>query len=149
MVKAEQVKPILEKWQGILRLKDWDINIEIVKQPWRKSGDIKIHTDTKMAVLMINEKPTCYNIEEVVVHELLHLKLYDLDQLTEELIIKLFGDDPNDPKVDFAYTRFFGILEPTVQDLTKAFLDLSGNKQGLSFGYLEKMVAAELEKNRK
>ena len=41
----------------------------------------------KKAILLLNgANPKQENLEEVIVHELLHLKLYPLDQVTESLI---------------------------------------------------------------
>ena len=41
-VNKEEIEEYLNRWQDILRLRDWDIVIKIVKTRWRKSGDIKI-----------------------------------------------------------------------------------------------------------
>ncbi len=40
-ITEEQIEHLLNKWQEIIRLKDWDIKPVLVKQNWRKSGDIK------------------------------------------------------------------------------------------------------------
>jgi hypothetical protein len=80
-VTRAKIEPLLEKWQGILRLRDWDIDLRMVRAGWRKSGDIKIDLEDRKAVLLINSKPKSDNLEELVVHELLHLKLYRLDQM--------------------------------------------------------------------
>lgn len=44
------------------------------------------------------------NMEEIIVHELMHLKLYPLDQVTESLILSGFEDGSREQ--DFAYRRF-------------------------------------------
>lgn len=72
----QQLAGLLAKWQDILRLKDWDIRIQPVHRGWRKSGDIKIDSDDRKAILLVNERPKSDNLEELVVHELLHLKLW-------------------------------------------------------------------------
>lgn len=144
----EPAANLVSKWQPILRLKDWDIRIKIVTSPWRKSGDIKIDADNKMAVLMLNEKPYSTNLEEVVVHELIHLKLWDLDQMIEELINVLFGEDEANPRRAFVYTQFMKLIEVTTEDLTKGFLAVAGCKEPLSFGRIEREVMKELEKGQ-
>lgn len=81
-LKKDLVEQYLNKWQDILRIRDWDIKIELVDKEWRKSGDIKIDRDVKQAVLMINNfnrKHT--NLEALVIHELIHLKLWGMDQM--------------------------------------------------------------------
>jgi hypothetical protein len=32
---------LLEKWQHTVRLRDWDIKLQLIATPWRKTGDIK------------------------------------------------------------------------------------------------------------
>ena len=86
-LKKDLVEQYLNKWQDILRIRDWDIKIELVDKEWRKSGDIKIDRDVKQAVLMINNfnrKHT--NLEALVIHELIHLKLWGMDQMIESLV---------------------------------------------------------------
>ena len=141
-----QIDNYLKKWQDILRLKDWNIKYKLVDTEWRKTGDIKIDMDDRKAILMINNfNPKQTNLEEIVIHELLHLKLWGMDQMIEQLIYSVFGKDENDPKFDFAYTQFMNILEPTVEDLANSFLYLGGEDKEISFGRLEKQVNKELQ----
>lgn len=115
---------LLEKWQKILRLNDWDIDIVNVEKPWRKSGDVKIDWDNHMAALMLHDSVPEEHIEEVVVHELLHLKLNGMDQMIEYAIDLIYGTEKNvmDPKREFATGAFMIELESTVEDLTKSLL---------------------------
>ena len=106
-VNRNKLEELLIKWQDILRLRDWDIKIQIVETEWRKSGDIKIDMDDKKAVMLINNNPKSTNLEELVVHELLHLKLWGMDQMIENSINTIFGIDDNDPKRNFAMNQFF------------------------------------------
>ncbi|WP_019230095.1 hypothetical protein [Sedimentibacter sp. B4] len=138
----------LRKWQDILRLRDWDIRYEIVATEWRKTGDIKIDMSDRKAILMINNyNPKQTNLEAVVIHELLHLKLWGMDQLIEQLIYSVFGQDENDSKFDFAYNQFMNTLESTVEDLSKGFLILGGENKDISFGRVEQLVREELHGN--
>ncbi|WP_051540085.1 hypothetical protein [Clostridium ihumii] len=141
------VKDYLIKWQDILRLKDWDIKYELVDVEWRKSGDIKIDMTDRKAILLINTfNPKQTNLEALVIHELLHLKLWGMDQMLEGLLYSVFGEDDSDPKFNFAYTEFMHILEPTVEDLTKSFLTLGGENKEISFGRVQKLVDEELNR---
>ena len=124
-----------DRWIGKLRLTPgWDVRLEYVDDPaWRKTGDIKIDCDDRKAVLLLNRaNPKQEHLEEVIVHELLHLKLYPLDQVTENLITAQFPEEG--PAREFAYSEFFTALEQTVEELTKCFLFAFGEDRELSFG---------------
>ncbi|EOU2057427.1 hypothetical protein C4D44_14560 [Clostridium perfringens] len=137
----------LRKWQERLRLKDWDIKLQLINQEWNKTGDIKIDMTDKKAIVMINNyNPKENNLEPVIIHELLHLKLWGMDQMIEQLMYLVFGKDENDPKFDFAYTQFMNILESTVEDLSKSFLTLDGEDKKISFERVQKQVDDELKK---
>jgi hypothetical protein len=145
-VDRREVEKHLKKWQDILRLRDWDIAVKMVGTKWRKSGDVKVDLDNKKAILLINENPrTCRNIEELVVHELLHLKLYGMDQMIDSLLSAVYGNKEDDAKREFAYTQFMVLLESTVEDLTKGYLTAIGSEEALSFDRIQKEVDKELE----
>ena len=136
----QQVQACFEKWCKKLRLvPDWDIRLEFVEDPnWRKTGDFKVDCDDKKAILLINGiNPKQEILEEVIVHELMHLKLYPLDQVTESLIISQFEEDT--PASRFAYTQFFTALEQTVEELAKCWLLEFGENKELSFGRCRQM----------
>ena len=89
MIDRNEVQRLFEKWIRKLRLvPDWDIILEWVEDPaWRKTGDFKVDCSDKKAIILLNGvNPKQENLEEVLVHELLHLKMYPLDQVTESLI---------------------------------------------------------------
>ncbi len=143
---TQTISALLEKWQHILRLRDWDIKLQVVTTPWRKTGDIKIDAHDKKAILLVNaDKLENENLEEVVIHELLHLSLWGLDQMLESLLTSVFGNNPDDPKYQFAYAQFMDRLEPTVEDLTKAFVALAAENKTLSFKRVEWLLEAELQ----
>lgn len=122
-------------WCGKLRLTPgWDVKLEWVDDPdWPKTGDFKIDCDDRKAILLLNAaSPKQENLEEVIVHELMHLKLYPLDQVTESLIVSQFKEDT--PARNFACRQFFESLEITVEELAKCFLLEFGENRELSFG---------------
>lgn len=126
---------LFDKWSKKLRVcPNWDIKLECVDDVnWRKTGDIKIDCDDKKAILLINiSNPKQENLEEVIVHELFHLKMYPLDQVTESLIVSNFKEGTS--SYDFAYNEFFVSLEQTVEELTKCFLLEFGDNRELSYG---------------
>ncbi|MBE5901115.1 MAG: hypothetical protein E7280_04320 [Lachnospiraceae bacterium] len=134
----EKLQELFEKYIKKLRITpDWDIKLEFVEdKTWRKTGDFKIDCTDKKAILLLNvENPKQVNMEEVIVHELMHIKMYPLDQVTESLITSNFEEDT--PAWNFAYNQFFSTLEQTVEELAKCFLLEFGENKELSFGRCE------------
>jgi hypothetical protein len=137
---------LLRKWQKNLRLQDWDIKLYPVEKEWRKTGDIKIDSDDRVAVLMINTyNPKQTNLEELIIHELLHLKLWGLDQMVDSMIRIVYDNAENDPKKDLVYTHFMTTLESTTNDLAKSFLEQGGEDKEISFGRLDKQIKDEMK----
>ena len=131
----EQLHHLFEKWIKKLRITPaWDVKLEFVEDPtWPKTGDFKLDCDDRKALLLLNiASPKQENLEEVIVHELLHIKMYPLDQVTESLITSTFEE--GSAAQDFAYTQFFTALEQTVEELTKCFLLEFGENKTLSYG---------------
>lgn len=135
---------ILARWQPVLRLADWDIDLRLLTTDWRKSGDVKVDLDDRKAVLLLNARQPAESLEEVVIHELVHLRLYALDQMLEQLLDATFGSDAADPRREFAQTQFMTLLESTTEDLAKALLAALGSDAPPSFRRLEREVAAEI-----
>ena len=134
-IDKEKLAGRFDYWCKKLRLTPgWDVKLEWVDDPgWRKTGDIKIDCTDHKAILMLNAaNPKQENLEEDIVHELMHLKLYPLDQVTESLIVSNFEEGT--PAWDFAYRQFFTSLEVTVEELAKCFLLEFGEDRALSFG---------------
>lgn len=134
-MEREALTVLFEKYVRKLRITPaWDVKLEFVEDPaWPKTGDFKIDCDDRKAILLINAAdPKQENLEEVIVHELMHIKMYPLDQVTESLIVNCFEE--GSPASDFAYQQFFTALEQTVEELTKCFLFEFGDNKELSFG---------------
>ena len=131
----EELTQIFGKWCKKLRLTPgWDLSLQFVEDPgWRKTGVFKIDCTDRKAILLLNSaNPKQENLEEVIVHELMHIKMYPLDQVTESLITSHFEEGT--PARRFAYTQFFTALEQTVEELSKCFLLEFGENRELSFG---------------
>ena len=134
-MEHEKLTELFEKYCRKLRITPaWEVKLELIDDPaWTKTGDFRIDCDDRKAVLMLNvNNPRQENPEEVIVHELMHIKMYPLDQVTESLIASQFEEGT--PACDFAYTQFFTALEQTVEELTKCFLLEFGEDKELSFG---------------
>ena len=135
----EELIFIFEKYCKKLRITPpWDIRLEFVEDTnWRKTGDFKIDCTDQKAILLLNiANPKQENMEEVIVHELMHIKMYPLDQMTESLITSNFEEGT--PGYNLAYTQFFSTLEQTVEELTKCFLFEFGDNKELSYGRCRK-----------
>lgn len=140
----DELQSYVGKWQDILRLRDWDIKLELVTKEWRKTGDVKIDLDDKKAIVLVNDcNPKKENMEALIIHELIYIKLYGMDQMIEELLHGVYGDDENDPKFSFAYTQFMLLLEETTEDLAKGFTSLGADDKSISFGRIQKQADAE------
>ena len=134
-MQKNEIQHLVDKYSAKLRITPiQDVKLELVEDPtWRKTGDIKIDCDDRKAILMLNAlNPKQENLEEVIVHELMHLKMYPLDQITESLITSTFEEGTT--AQNFAYQQFFATLEQTVEELTKCFLLEIGENRDLSFG---------------
>ena len=138
MDKAEIIA-LFEKYIRKLRITPaWDVRLEFVDDPtWQKTGDFKIDCDDRKAILMLNSiNPTQEIFEEVIVHELMHIKMYPLDQVTESLIANCFEEGT--AASNFAYPQFFNALEQTVEELSKCFLLEFGENKEFSYGRCRK-----------
>ena len=130
---------LFEKYIRKLRITPvWDVRLEFVEDAaWQKTGDFKIDCDDRKAILLLNVlNPKQENLEEVIVHELMHIKMYPLDQVTESLIMSCFEE--HSAASDFAYRQFFTALEQTVEEMTKCFLLEFGDNKELSYGRCSK-----------
>jgi len=135
----EAITALFDKYIRKLRITPaWDIKLEFVEDPaWPKTGDFKIDCDDRKAILLLNiANPTQENLEEVIVHELMHIKMYPLDQVTESLIMNCFED--GSAASGFAYQQFFTALEQTVEELAKCFLLEFGENKEFSYGRCNK-----------
>lgn len=136
----ETTQPIFEKWRSRLRLEEgWDVKLELVDDPgFAKTGDFKIDPTDRKAILLLNARnPRQENPEEVICHELMHLKLYPLDQLTETLIDSHY--QAGTPAYRAMYTQFMVALETTVEEMAKCWLSAFGEDKGLSYGRCREM----------
>lgn len=134
-MEKEKLNELFEKWCKKLRIVPaWDVKLEFVDDPeWRKTGDFKIDCDDRKAILLLNTgNPKQENLEEVIVHELMHLKMYPLDQVTESLIMNTFEE--GSAASNFAYQQFFCALDQTVEEMAKCFLLEFGENKNLSYG---------------
>ncbi len=134
-MEKTELTALFDKYIKKLRITPaWDVRLEFVEDPaWPKTGDFRIDCDDRKAILLLNTvNPKQENLEEVIVHELMHIKMYPLDQVTESLIANCFEEGSAAGR--FAYQQFFTTLEQTVEELTKCFLLEFGENKEFSYG---------------
>lgn len=113
-----QLNKILKIWQKKLRLENWQLSIEITyfkRKDYQQSGDIKVNVKNKKAVILLTNKPF-RNEEAVIVHELVHLLLWDYDHFCEKEFLKT-----ND-RLKGRHGKYMNKLEKTVDIFTKILL---------------------------
>ena len=138
-MNPNELTAIFEKYCKKLRITPaWDVELRLIDDAeWAKTGDFKIDCTDRKAILLLNSaNPRNESMEEVILHELMHLKMYPLDQVTESLIESHFEEGTS--ASDFAYRQFFTALEQTVEELTKCFLLEFGDNKELSYGRCDK-----------
>ena len=134
----DYLRGLFAKWIKILNIKgNWDIDLHLSKDPaFKKSGDIKIDPEDKKAIVYLNIlDPKDENLEETIVHELLHLKLYPLDQFSENMILANYKEGSK--AQNMLYYEFLQSLEVTVEELAKCLIKELGDSTSLSYGRLK------------
>lgn len=122
----EKLNNILRKWQKRLMLDDWNISIKIVdfkRTDYRQSGDFKADLKNKRAIIYLTHDPFLRNQktvgrqeEQTIIHELIHISLWDLDSFIEKIILK------NCKKYKGDHNLYLEKLEEIVDRFTLAFL---------------------------
>ena len=118
MERIELLQNYLKSWQKRLNLQKWNLSIKLVKfnrTDFNQSGDIKVDLKDKNATILIAKDKTGKD-NAVILHELIHLMLWEFDHFIEEKV-------PNNKK-----DEYFDLLEKTVADLTEAIVE-NGRKK--------------------
>ena len=111
----QELNAILNKWQKDLILDDWKLSLEIVnfkRKDFRQSGDIKVYPRKKSATVLLTDYPYL-DEEETIVHELMHLILWDFDIFCEKIVLE------NSDYLKGRHGRYMYKLEDVVERLTR------------------------------
>ena len=93
MSEGARAELLVAKWQKILRLQDWQVFVEVKRRRDMPEdykdcyGLCQPNISSKQAVITIrsefdhDDQPLPYDMEQVIVHELLHLYTADLSVL--------------------------------------------------------------------
>jgi hypothetical protein len=122
-LSQDELDILLKKWQEKLEMKDWDLSLKIVefrrKNGYRQSGDFIADPIKKTATILMTWDPWRGDEEYTLVHELLHVLIYDYDKYSESLILKTCNED------SFEYEEYMDKLEETAHHLTRIILGRS------------------------
>lgn len=110
----------LKLWEKKLDMKDWKFDLKIVDfqkdNGYRQSGHFIADLKKKTATILMTWDPWRGDEEYTLVHEMIHVLLYDFDKFSEKKIRSLSND--NKKIID----KYFEKLEQTAHQLTRSFL---------------------------
>lgn len=114
-------------------LDDWNIKLEFVEHDWKNTGNVKVDEEGKTAIVYLNIfNPKMENLEQVLIRELCHVKLWKLDTFCESLLDSTFKDK-NSKEYKFGYDMFMVALERTTEEFAKTYTKLLAKNKSLSF----------------
>ena len=118
-LSTSELETLLLKWKKKLLMNDWDIELNIVeflRTDFRQSGDFTANPDTKKAKILMTYDPWRGDEEYTLVHEMLHILIYDFDLFTEKLVFKNKESDQDD------HGEYLDKLEKMVHKITQIIL---------------------------
>jgi hypothetical protein len=125
-LSKKELDKILKKWQKKLDLDSWKMDIKIVdfkRKDYRQSGDFRANRNKKQASIFLtvdpflrNQRTIAKQEERTILHELIHIFLWEFDSFAEKTILK----DCEEYKSD--HLKYLEKLEKIVDSLTLAFL---------------------------
>jgi hypothetical protein len=122
-LSVEELQVLMDKWQKHLVMTDWKLGLKIVdfktENNYRKSGDFVATPEKKEATILMTWDPWRGDEEYTLVHEMLHILVYDYDQYSEEFVLKSCGKDSTPHGI------YMDKLETTVHHLTRIILGRS------------------------
>lgn len=107
MTRQQNLNEYLRYWRIFFNLQSWDLKIKLVdfhRLDYPQSGDIKVDLNKKSATILITKKNTGKD-NSIILHELIHLTLWEYDHFCEQFIPKNKRED------------YFTLLEKTVANL--------------------------------
>ena len=130
MWDKKEINQYFNKLLKLMRMNEWNIELEFIEYDWKNTGNVKVDMDAKSAIVYLNIfNPKYDNYQQVLIHELCHIKLWQLDQYCESLLDATF-EDKDSRAYKFGYDQFMCALEQTTDELTKTFLPmLADDKQ--------------------
>lgn len=122
-LSLDELEVLLTKWQEKFEMKDWNLSLKIVefrrKDGYKQSGDFIADPNMKEATILMAYEPWRGDEEYTLVHELLHVLLYNYDKYNEDLILKNYKED------SLEHNNYMEKLENTTHHLTRIILGRS------------------------
>src|SRR3989344_7575593 len=119
-LKRKLANKSVTKWKNRLNFSGWKIDVKIAvfsrTDGFPQQGDFRVNYPKKKATILIGANLKS-SVEEIVVHELVHIMLWPLDQKMMSAIKRL----PK-KKQKKSEDNFLGKLEKVVGRITKSFL---------------------------
>ncbi|MEA1936591.1 MAG: hypothetical protein U9N04_00575 [Patescibacteria group bacterium] len=118
-LNLKELNSLLKKWQENLLLNKWKLSLEVVdfkRKDYKQSGDIKIDLKKKTAIVLLTKNPFL-NEEEVLVHELMHLILWDFDIFCEKIVLE------KNKLLKGQHGKYMDKLENAVEHLTQIMIN--------------------------
>ena len=123
-MKKELIKKLadcsVKKWKSHLGFSGWEIDAKITvfnrADGFPQQGDFRVDYSKKKATILIGASLKL-SVEKIIVHELVHLMLWPLDQKIMSTIKRLPKTEQKRIEDDF-----LGKLEKVVNRITKSFL---------------------------
>ncbi len=123
-----------------MELQQWNLKLEFVEHDWKNTGNVKVDKDGKTAIVYLNIfNPKNENLEQVMIHELCHVKLWKLDLYCESLLDASF-EDKTSKEYKFGYNQFMSALEQTTEELAKTYTKMIAKDKNLSFNRCEQRM---------
>ena len=150
MWDKNEIQQTFDRLLELFRFDDWNIKLEFVEHDWKNTGNVKVDIEGKTAIVYLNIfNPKMENYEQVLVHELCHIKLWKLDQYCESLLDSTF-EDKNSIAYKFGYDQFMLHLEQTTEEFARTILHMIGKNKQISFNRCEnRMPFKETEDENK
>jgi len=118
-----ELKKMLRFWQKKLNMADWKLDLKIVDfkkdNGYRQSGHFIAIPKKKIATILMTWNPWRGDEEYTLVHEMIHVLVYDFDRFNENKIKTL---SKNNTKMIDTYIEK---LEEAIHHLTRAILGRS------------------------
>ena len=140
MYNKEELQKKFDKLLEIFQFEGWNIKLEFIEKDWKNTGNVKVDIEGKTAIVYLNIfNPKMENLEQVLIHELCHIKLWKLDQYCESLLDATF-DDKDSKAYKFAYDQFMLHLEQTTEELARTYVSMIAENKNLSFNRCEQRM---------
>jgi hypothetical protein len=132
MKLTKELKELISKWKKILKLEDWDLDIqlecpkkykEIEKAVGFEPGvsrGMNTSTEERQHSLIILNAESGDTLEEYLVHELIHSIVNEIDEFNDNVISHIL----NKEAASILKTRELEVLEKLVWKYTRIVLEL-------------------------